>query len=710
MADLVFEIGTEELPSWYVEQAETDVVDLSRRLLDEARLSFDQLEGFATPRRIAVTATGLAEATSVRTELRRGPPASVAFDAAGAPAKAAVAFARASGVSPESLLVRDTDRGRYVFAEVRTGGERAVDVLPALLARLVGELPAPRKMRWGSVKTPFVRPVAWLLALLDTEVVPVVAAGVEAARFTRGHRFLSRGCIEVASAHDYVASLEGANVLPGGAVRREATWRAVAEAAGGSELHPVRDDALLAEVSNLVEYPFALLGEFDARFLALPEPVLTTTMIHHQRFFPVRRTDGALAAAFVGVSNNRVPDEEVVRTGYRRVLEGRLYDADFFWHADRRTSLAEHAENLAGIGYHRKLGSVKDKVERVAGSAARLAELIDLAPEEDGALAEASALFKADLATEMVTELPELEGVMARCYGLAEGIGLDVAEALEEGVMPRGSAGPLPASRVGAVLSVCDRVDTLLAFFAVGERPSGSADPFGLRRQALALSRVLCRQGWRVPLSRVLGAGAGSLRDAGIDVSAETVDEAARFVWERITGLLGEEGVAAGLVKAACADDPPVVLAARRAHLLARLGGSAEFESLMLLYKRAANLAREASTHVPVQPELFAEPYELRLWEAIAPAREAIDRLVTESERQLAPWDLGHEPMRELKGVAELIAGVLALKPPLDEFLDHVLVMVDDSAVRENRLALLRSVRDALKPLGALERLEGLQA
>lgn len=708
MATLLFEIGTEDLPSWYVRQGREALEALTRARLEEARLSFAAIEGYATPRRLAVRVDGLAEESERRIEARRGPSVEVAFDEEGRPTRAAAGFARSQGVAAEALVAEETERGAYVFARIERGGETAESLLPPLLAGLVRDLPAPRKMRWGEVETAFVRPVAWLLALLDEQVLEVEVAGVRAGRTTRGHRFLAPGPFEVAAPDGYLEILGEAQVLARPEPRARATEEAIRGAAAQEGLVASDDPALRAEVTDLVEHPFGLLGRFDEAYLDLPEPVLTTVMIHHQRYVPLRRPDGRLAARFVGVSNNRVPDPDVVRGGYEQVLEGRLADARFFWDADRAKTLSQHAWALSGIAFQKELGSMADKVTRVSEGAPALAEAIALPSSGREALLRALPVFRADLATEMVGEFPELEGTMARAYALAEGQPEAVAQVLEDGVRPQGPRAPLPASEAGAVLAVADRLDKLVGFFALGKRPSGSADPFGLRRDAVAVARIASARGWSQAPARLLEAAAAGYSAGGgsVGVDTDTLEEVEAFLWDRVAALLAEEGVRVTEVRAAAASRPPVIAAARRAHLLHTLAGTSEFDDLLALYKRAANLAEQATEAVPVDPELFRAEQEAPLHQALEPAREGVRSLLAQLERDLPAWELGHgrgEGVRPGEGLAP----VLALKGPLDAFLDDVLVMVEDREVRENRLALLRDVRDTLRELGALEELAG---
>jgi len=707
MPRLLFEIGTEELPAWYVAPGAAALAEgLAARLAD-LHVAHGAMRTFATPRRLAVVVEGVAAHSERRVEVRRGPAATAAFDADGRPTRAASGFAAAAGVSPDELEIEETPKGRYVVARREVGGEDASELLPEALAALVADLPAPRKMRWGEVDTPFVRPVSWLTALWDDRVLPVRAAGLEAGRATRGHRFLHPEPVALSDAGQYEAKLRSAEVVADRAARTEAVRSAVARAAARDGDVADAPAGLIDEIVDLVERPFAVLGSFAEGFLELPEEVLTTVMIHHQRFVPVRDTEGRLRPRFVAVANHRVPDEALVRGGYERVLAGRLHDARFFWQTDRRKSLAQHAWALSGIGFQKELGSMADKVARVGVGATAVARLLAVSDGERQVLDRALPLFRADLASEMVGELPELEGTMARAYATADGLPAEVAIALEDGVLPRGPHDRLPASRVGAMLAVSDRLDKLLGFFALGKRPSGSADPFALRRDAVAVARVLSAHGWRVALDELVAAAAEGFEGGPVAVDAGTVDAVVAFVWDRVAALLAEEGLDTPTVRAAVLGSRAVVGAARRGHLLHALAELPAFAAMLTLYKRAANLAESAPRGVEPDPELFAEPIEAELYAALPAARAGVERLLEAMHVQLPAWDLGRGPSGGIQGLEALATEVLRLKAPLDAFLDGVMVMVEDEAVRANRLALLAAVAATPRALGALEHLGG---
>lgn len=716
-ADLLFEIGTEELPSWYVRSGSTALAELLSQRLSSLGFSPRSVSAYGTPRRLTVIAHGVPLRSEERLEERRGPGAGVAFAADGTPTRAAEAFASSAGVAVADLEVRENDKGAsYVYAKMKRGGDEAVAVLPAVLASIVPDLPAPRKMRWASESVQFVRPVAWLLAVLGDRVLSFEVAGVGSGPTSLGHRFLAPDPLRIAEPGEYLDELRAAWVEVDIDARRTATLEAGTAAAASEALTLYHDDTLLDEVVGLVEWPFAILGSFSETYLELPEEVLATVMIKHQRFFPTRDASGALAARFVAISNNRVPDENLVRRGYEGVLGGRLYDASFFWRSDRRKSLSQHAWALSGIAFQKELGTMADKTARVASAAEAMADALEVTPDDKGALMQALPLFKADLATEMVYEFPELEGVMARAYALAEGQPAAVADALLGGVMPRSSADHLPGTTPGAVLAVADRLDKLVGFFALGKRPTGSADPFGLRRDALAVLRVSAAAGWRVPLVTLVEAAAASYRGTRVEVDSETLFEVVDFLWDRVAAQLDEHGFTPQVARAAVGGSATVMGAVRRSLLLGALTARDGFADLMALYKRAANLAAPAlaTAAAPrgheaedgVKPGLFSLPQEEPLYRALPAAAAGVEGLLAAVAHQVAPLDPARQPRAELVGLEDPLAQVIALKAPLDSFLDGVLVMADDDAVKRNRLALLAGVVGPLRRLGSLEFLE----
>lgn len=696
MADLLLEIGTEEMPAALMGEAIAQLQTRAGRLLQDERLVHQGLGVYATPRRLVLYVTGLAEMQPDREELVRGPSAAAAFDAEGAPTRAAFGFARSQGVAVEDLQVMDTPGGRYVFARRVEHGRGAREVLAEGLPRMICGMEFSRSMRWGDQDMRFIRPIRWIVCLLDAEVVPFEIGGIKAGRLTVGHRVLSEGPIETPTAQDYFRLIEEkGRVIVDHRRRLEEVRRQVEAVAAGLGGRALIDEDLLDEVNFLVEYPTAFAGRFAEHYLRLPREVLITPMERHQRYFPVEGPDGCLLPAFIGVRNGGDHRMDIVVAGNEKVLRARLEDARFFFEEDRRQPLEAYVEKLRGVTFQVRLGTMYEKVERIG----RLAEWIvsELARRgSEGSAAEAASgqpgwggpelsrvvrraawLCKADLATSMVYEFPELQGVMGREYALLSGEDQAVAQAIFEHLLPRHAGDRLPEGLAGAVLSVADKADTLAGCFAAGIQPTGSQDPYGLRRQALGVIRTLRHRLPWVAVSELLRAAlAGYEGQAGL---APEEREAAfpalmEFFLGRVRVLLDEAGFTHEVVEGVLAagfDQPADVW--DRASALAAAVGTPAFSDAVTVARRAGNLAGKANNR-DVDPSLFKEDEEAALWEAVGGARPIIENAA------------------QNRDFLAYFQGVASLRRVLDAFLDRVLVMVDDENVRQNRLALLAEV------------------
>lgn len=688
MSKLLFEIGTEELPAFYVDEGRDALGQLLSERLNAARLSFDSIQLFSTPRRLAACVHGLATEQPRLETARRGPSIK-------AGEKAVQGFAKSLGLDPASLTQQDG----YFYAQVVEEGQPAAQLLPELLAQVVRDLPANRKMRWGSITDcTFVRPVAWLVALLEDAVLPVQVAGLTAGRSTRGHRFLSPDTFDIISPTSYAEQLRAAYVLANQEERRAAVVQA-AEAAllAGQTLY--HNDDLRDEIVNLVEYPVGFLGHYDQKYLALPDEVLAETMIVHQRYFPVKQGD-ALTHAFVVISNNKVPDVSVPMVGYVKVLDGRLSDAKFFWDHDIAKPLTEHRQRLAGMAFQKGLGTLLDKADRVAQLSQTYAQQLQAQVAQ---VRQASGLFKADVASQMVYEYADLAGVMGRCYAEYAGVPAEVAQLLEDGTFPVTAEARLPRTLEAASLSLADRLDTLVGFFSVGKVPSGSADPFGLRRLGIGAVRVLAAFGIEVPVRDLLQLAADSYAQQGVTVSAESLDQLEAFLWDRFASLQDAAGYTPQQVRAARAVSDHFYAAAWRTALLSNMSGEADFADLAALYKRAANLSKDTEAG-EVLANLAEKDSESALIAALPNLQSAVVALQAAAQATYRPWDLA-EPAVAAQSLEEAVRAVSAIKPLLDHFFTEVMVMVDQAEVRQNRLNLLAAVRDAVRGLAALEML-----
>ncbi len=677
--DFLLEIGTEEMPARYLDDLRREMARRVAGALAEARLGHEGVTAYSTPRRLTVVVRRLAAEQAPSEERVRGPAARVAFDADGKPTPAARGFAARWGLPVEELAVEETPQGRYVFARLVSPGRPAEEVLAEVLPPLVADLPLPRTMRWGDLDFRFLRPIRWVMALHGDRVVDLEVAGLRAGRVTFGHRVLGPGPLVVASAEEYEERLLAAGVMVDQDRRRETVRRQVEEVGGREGGRAVVDEDLLAEVTNLVEFPTAFTGRFPERFLELPREVVTTPMRHHQRYFPVEVADGRLLPLFVGVRNGGRDHLANVVAGNERVLRARLADARFFFEEDTRRPLADYVPRLGDMVFQERLGTVLEKAERVRSLAGRLAGLLGADAGLRRSLDRAAYLCKADLATAMVFEFPELEGVMGREYALRSGEPPEVAAAIAEHRLPRHAGDALPATEAGALLAVADKADTLVGCFAAGLLPTGSHDPYALRRQALGLIQIFRAWGGRDRLLARLGLD--EVCEAAWDGLPEEVRAAAdagtvrgrleEFFLGRLRVLLGEGGCAHPLVEAVLAVgwEKPALLW-ERIEALAGLQAGPTWEDAVTVARRVAGLGRRAEPR-PVDPDALTETEERGLWEAVAAAAGRAEEAAASGE------------------YAAYLQVVAGLRGPVDAFLDGVLVMAPEEEVRANRLALL---------------------
>ena len=666
--DLLFEIGTEEIPAHVMPHLLEDLAQLAETMLKEHRLAYEKVRTLGTPRRAALIVTGLAERQEdVNTETR-GPSVAIAFDADGNPTKAGAGFARGQGVDPSALIQRDG----YVYASVHESGAATAELLTSLLPDLVRAIPLPNSMRWGDLDFRFIRPIRWFVALYGTEIVPFTLAGVTSGNHSRGHRTLAPADFVITSAADYEAACEKAYIIVDPERRRAMICEQITETAkacgGTAEITP----DLLEEVLYLVEYPTALSGSFEEKYLALPAEAVITPMRDHQRYFPVKAADGSLLPAFITVRNGGKAHLDVVAHGNERVLRARLADAQFFFDEDRKKSLAEHREKLKTVVFQRGLGSMYEKTERLMALTTAIVEEMAAGDTDDAALADArraAELSKADLVTGMVTEFTELQGIMGREYALLDGESPAVARAIDEQYMPRFAGDELPQTPLGVALSAADKIDNIVGTFSQGRIPTGSQDPFGLRRQALGLVLMLIEQESTMLLSDLVDEACDlyDLEEFRDKMQVYVAD----FIRLRLKNVLSERGVRYDVQEAVLGDVDLVADVPVRAAYVERLLASEGGEALVQSFVRVGNIARSV-TGGTVDPALFKAEEEgalLSAYQAAAAARaEGEDTLPTEQ----------------------------ALGRAIDTFFDAVMVMDKDARVKENRLSLLKMIDDDL--------------
>lgn len=668
---LLFEIGTEEIPSAPLYAAQNQLRKAVPAALDAARLSFEDVWVGGSPRRLAVLVSGLALEQPDLEQTVKGPPAKAAFDQDGQPTKAALGFAAKYGLDASALERREEGGAEYVYAVVSETGRPAAVVLPEVLAALAADIEWPKSMRWGSGPTRFARPVRWLVALFGEEVLPVEFAGLTAGRTSLGHRFLADGPASIASADSYASALEGAFVIVD-AERRASDIRAGIDAAAASMSGtPVVPSKTFDEVVNLVEWPTAATGTFDSEFLTVPREVLETAMESHQRYFPVESSAGELLPHFVVVHNGPPALTERVIEGHERVIRARLADAAFFWDEDRKRSLEEHGHQLATIVFQERLGTVAARVARIEALADAIAEQIGAAPDDAAWAKRAAHLCKADLVTNMVVEFPTLQGLMGRYYALAGDEAPEVADAILEHYQPKFAGDELPPSTAGKIVSLADKLDTIVGIFGAGMPPTGSADPYALRRNALGVLGIIIEGGLPLSLDDAIASALAGLESAlpGLDKEAKGA-QVKEFILGRMETVLKARGAAYDTISAVLAvagDDPAD--AAARADALTAIRTEPAIDDLSVAFERAKNLS---------QPDLGTGTDA----SLMGPEEAALAKALDDAEAAAVPALASRDYETALRTLA-------ALRAPIDVFFEKVLVMDEDAALRENRLRLL---------------------
>ncbi len=668
--ELLFEIGTEEIPSVYMPDALRDLSEVAGRLLREARLSFKRIRTLGTPRRLTLHVEALADKQADEIREAIGPPKAAAYDKEGKPTAAALGFARAQGLAAEQLKIRATERGDYVVAVKKIKGARAADVLPALLPRVITSLTFPKSMRWGDRSIRFVRPIRWLLALYGGKAVEFELEGIKSGAITYGHRFLAPKSIQIRAFQDYVKKLEKAFVIVDQERRRELVKQLVTKAAAQVGGQAVIEPDLLEQVTHLVEYPTLVRGGFPDEYLNLPRELIITPMRKHQRYFPVANKQGKLLPYFVAVSNMKTRDMNAIAIGNERVLRARLADADFYYKEDQKKLPLENlVSRLGHILFQERLGSLLDKTKRITEAAGFMAKSVDPAVEESAR--RAASLCKADLASGMIREFTELQGVMGRHYAEISGEKREVAVGIEEHYLPRYAGDALPQTKAGALVGAADRIDSIAGCFGIGLIPTGSEDPYALRRAALGLILILVGQELSVPLTPLIQKSLELLQDRITRPRDEALKDVLAFLRVRCEGIMADRGippdVAAAVLQVGFDDVPR---AFRRAQALTKAKQDAEFASLAIAFKRVANILPRDFAH-GVEESRFQEEAERVLHQEVKALQGHVAALTERGEYE------------------EALKRIATLRPVVDRFFNDVLVMAEDKVLRDNRLALL---------------------
>lgn len=669
---LAFEIGTEEIPAFDLHRATLQLEKLVPEALDAVRIPHGDVAVYTTPRRLIAIVADVADETEALEEVFRGPSVKIAFDADGNPTKAATGFARGKGVGVDALERREENGVEYVFATKSIAARDVAELLPGVLEGVITGTSWPKSCRWGTTSEYFSRPVRWLVALLDERVIPVRFAGLTAGNLTRGHRFLAPGPHEVATAADLLGVVEAAHVVSSEQAREAVIREGVAQAEQRTGARAELPEKTLLEVVNLCEQPTVLVGTFDEEFLRVPEEIIVDAMLMHQRYFPLYDADGKLTNNFIVVSNGDPTHADTITGGNERVVRARLSDAKFFYEEDLKHPLETYVDRLDEVVFQETLGTMKEKADRIVALAKHLAADAQLS-EADAADAERAAyLAKADLVTNAVVEFTSVQGVMGSYYAAACGESDQVARAIADHYRPRFSGDEPPASDVGRIVAMADKLDTVCGLFAVGQGPTGSSDPFALRRSAIGIVAML-EAGLPVSLAAAIDAALGTYQDAGIDFDRDAIRaEVADFFVTRTKVMLRDGGCSHDTMDAVLAtgvEEPAQIIARTYVLEAERLGAPEAFDDLATAYARANNL-RDADLGVEVDEALLSDAERALL--------AATDEAAACVKEALAVDHFG-----------AALAALAALRAPIDAFFEDVLIMDDDLALRENRLRLL---------------------
>ena len=680
--DLLFEIGAEEIPAGFMPNILGQLKQLAETKLNDAHLPFESITTYGTPRRLALIVKGIADASAEISERHKGPSASIAYDADGNATKAAIGFARGKGLDVTDLVVEDG----YIYAETKTVGVPAKDIVTDMLPQLITGLNFPKSMHWGNLDAKFVRPVRWLVALLDEEVIPVEFATVKSGNVTRGHRFLGADEITIKNASSYLDTLKENYVMVDQDARRELISKQLHDIAASKNASIVWDDDLLEEINYLVEWPTALCGGFEESYLALPDAAIITPMKDHQRYFPLVDQDGKLLPMFLTVRNGSDHSIEVVQAGNERVLRARLDDAKFFFNEDRKKSLIDRQDGLTKIVFQEGLGNLADKTERLLKLGRVFGEECGLHEDAAVVLERATELAKTDLTTGMVTEFTELQGVMGKEYALLDGESSEVAEAIFEQYLPRFAGDVLPQTEAGEVLSIIDKVDNIVATFSRGLIPTGSQDPYALRRQTIGILNILLGSEWNISLRPIFKASM-ELLNVAADKQEELLNQVEEFFTFRLKNIFLDREVPHHVIDLLLSNNELSVADAEglvNALLANRIDENVE---LVQAYTRMYNLVKDVE-YTGVNSDLLEEDAEKELFEAASKASEASS----------AAWEAGDYDA--------VVAVPATLVPAINKFFEDVMVMDKDEAIKANRLQLVRLAYSVMAIIGDISSLK----
>lgn len=676
MKPLLIEIGSEEIPARFVskglELLKTDLTNF----LDESSIGYGSISEFATPRRLALLIDDVAEKQEDKTVESFGPSKKAAFDADGSPTKAAAGFARSLGIDVSELIIKETNKGEYVSATVERKGRPTIDVLAEELPKIISSLKLPKSMRWGNSPLRYFRPIQWILAILDKDVISFELDGIKSGNVSYGHRFLSPSADRIEDPSMYLSVLKRNNVIANYIVRKEIISRGIKEIESSADCKIIADEDLLETVTNLVEHPTPVLGNFEDKYLSLPKELLITVMRSHQKYFAMEDAKGNIAPSFIVISNMNADINDTVKVGAERVLRARLEDARFYFEEDQKKELYNYIENLKNVTFQEKIGSVYDKAERLSSLSALIAGRLNPGLKEKAQ--RASMLCKADLVTGVVGEFPELQGYMGMTYANISGEESDVASAINEHYMPRFAGDSLPSGEIGTIVSLSDKLDNIASFFYLDMIPSGSEDPFALRRQATGIIHILRTIDYPDSLNSLIEASLKSL-GASEEMRASLTEGILKFFAQRLEGILLSEGHSHDIINAVLSSgEMHLKDIKRRIDILSRLKGKDGFPALLIAAKRVCNILKGVQNK-EVNESLFTDNAENELFTAVNSVKD------------------------------ELLSGdfnsLFKLEKPIDTFFEKVLVMDKNEQIKENRLALLSCVRELFNSLGDFSRI-----
>jgi len=670
--ELLFEIGTEEIPAEFLPKTLKDMEEIIRKEFANLRIPHGEIKTLATPRRLVLLVYKLAARQEDQVIEKLGPAKKVSFDNKGNPTPAALGFARGQGLDISELKTVTTDKGEYLLARKKTKGVETKDLLPAVLTRFITSIPFPKSMRWMNLDIRFVRPIHWIVALFGGDIVPFKVENITSGDRTCGHRFMHPRPFKVRSIKDYLTKTRKAYVIVDPEERKKIILEQAEQAAAGAGGKILRDEELLEEVTFLIEYPSAVVGNFEKDYLKLPKDVLTATMMDHQRYFPVIDGAGKLLPHFITINNTLARDPSVVARGNEKVIRARLADAKFFFEADQKVPLDQHSEKLRKVVFHSMLGTSYDKVMRFRELAAYITKRIN--PGLKDTVDRTACLAKADIETQMIYEFPELQGIMGREYALIQGESPVVAKAIYEHYLPTQAGGELPETDEGAIVSIADKLDTIVGFFGVNQIPTGTADPYGLRRQALGILNIILHRNYRLDLADLIDRSMAILGNKLRRTPAETKKDVLDFFRGRLENQLISQGHPYDVVDAVLTlGVSDIGKAMVKIGALEDIKVHPDFEPLAIAFKRVVNILKGFKGG-SVDPSLFEADVERDLYDAWMELEAKIEDFLERDEYR------------------EAMAHLVKFRKPVDSFFEGVLVMAKDEKIRLNRLSLLEAI------------------